>query len=206
MKKAARWMLVLLAASGSGFGQTTDKASLVRRQQELTAESELAKETKFYFVLDVRERNLELRVKGMALRTWKLRSMRFWGQPSFSKTVQLVRKSTLNPPKRNVIKPGETTASKDPAKFELEALELKDMPLSFSLEFDNGLHVSVKAQARGLKGLAGDFGWYAVLPVRNMIDTKAGKPISELELSFENEKDAQAIYWIFFEGIKGLVY
>ncbi len=206
MKSLARWILVLLAAGVSAFGQATDRASLVRRQQELTAESELAKEPKFYFVLDVRERNLELRVKGMALRTWKLRSMRFWGQPAFSKQVQLVRKSTLNPPQRNVIKPGEAAASKDPAKFELEALELKDMPRSFSLEFDNGLHVSVKAQAKGLKGLAEDFGWYAVLPVKNWISSRNGKPVSELELSFENEKDAQAIYWIFFEGIKGLVY
>jgi hypothetical protein len=206
MKNLARWMLVLLAAGAGAFGQQADKGGLARRQQELTAESELAREPKFYFVLDVRERNLELRVKGMALRTWKLRSMRFWGQPAFSKTVQLVRKSTLKPPQRNVIKPGETTTSKDPAKFELEALELKDMPRSFSLEFDNGLHVSVKAEGWGLRGLAENLNWYAVLPVRNFISSRGGKAMSELELSFENEKDAQAIYWIFFEGIKGLVY
>jgi hypothetical protein len=206
MKNAARWILVLLAAASGAFGQQPDKASLARRQQELTAESELAKEPNFYFVLDVRQKNLELRVKGMALRTWKLKSMKFWGKPAFAKTVQLVRKSTLNPPQRNVIKPGESTAAKDPAKFELEALELKDMPRSFSLEFDNGLHVAVKAEAGGLQGLAEDLGWYAVLPVRNLISTGSGRPMSELELRFENEKDAQAIYWIFFEGIKGLVY
>jgi hypothetical protein len=206
MKSAIRWMVVLLAAGTGAFAQPTDKAALVRRQQELTAESELAREPKFYFVLDVRERNLELRVKGMALRTWKLRSMRFWGQPAFSRTVQLVRKSTLNPPQRNIIKPGETTATKDPAKFELEALELKDMPRSFSLEFDNGLHVSVKAAATGLRGLVENVNWYAILPVKNFLSSRDGKPMSELELSFENERDAQAIYWIFFEGIKGLVY
>lgn len=206
MKKAARWMFVLLVAGAGAFAQQADKAALARRQQQLTAESELAREPKFYFVLDVREKNLELRVKGMALRTWKLRSMRFWGKPAFSRTVQLVRKSTLNPPQRNVIKPGETTAAEDPAKFELEALELKDMPRSFSLEFDNGLRVSVKAGAKGLKGLAENLNWYAVLPVRNLMTSRDGKPMSVLELSFENEKDAQAIYWIFFEGIKGLVY
>ncbi len=206
MRPAARWMLVLMTAACGAFAQQTDKASLARRQQELTAESDLAREPKFYFVLDVRERNLELRVKGMALRTWKLSSMRFWGQPAFSKTVQLVKKSTLTPPQRNVIKPGEATATKDPARFELEALELKDMPRSFSLEFDNGLHLSVKAQATGLRGLADAFNWYAVLPVKNFFSTRNGQPLSDLELSFENEKDAQAIYWIFFEGIKGLVY
>ncbi len=94
--------------------------------------------------------------------------MRFWGKPAFSRTVQLVRKSTLKPPQRNVIKPGETaTTPKDPGKFELEALELKDMPKSFGLEFDNGLHVSVKTMERGLKAFEEDFGWYVMLPLRS---------------------------------------
>lgn len=206
MKNAARWILVLLTAVAGAFGQEQDKAALVRTQQELAAESDLAKEPRFYFILDVRRKNLELRVKGMTLRSWKMRSMRFWGKPAFSKTVQLVRRSTLNPPQRNVIKPGEAATAKDPANFELEALELKDMPRSFSLEFDNGLHVSVRAENSGLRGLAEEFAWYGVLPVRNFFRSRNGKPMSELELKFENEKDAQAIYWIFFEGIKGLVY
>jgi len=193
--------------SCAAFAQPVDKEKLVRSQQEVTGEMELAKEPHFYFVLDVREKVLELRVRGMALRSWKLRDMRFWGKPAFSKTVQLVKKSTLKPPRRNVIKPGETApAAKDPTKFELEALELKDMPTDFSLEFDNGLHVSVKAADRGLAGIKEAIAWYAVLPVKSFFSARNGRPVSELELRFRDERDAQAIYWIFFEGIRGLVY
>jgi hypothetical protein len=199
--------LVLLLAASAAFGQAADKEKTIRGQQELTAEGELAKEPHFYFVLDVRGKNLELRVKGMVLRAWKLQSLRFWGKPAFSKTVQLVKKSTLKPPQRNVILPGEAAvAPKDPSKFELEALELKDMPRSFGLDFDNGLHVSVKATEKGLKALRDEVRWYAWLPVQSFFSARNGKPLSELEIRFENVKDAKAIYWIFFEGIRGLVY
>ena len=207
MKNKAWFAALLLGAAGLSFGQAVDKAKLVRSQQEVTAESELAKEPHFYFVLDVRERTLELRVRGMALRSWTLQGMRFWGKPAFSKTVQLVRKSTLNPPRRNIIKPGEAAAAvKDPTKFELEALELKDMPKSFSLEFDNGLQISVKARKKGLTSLLDDVSWYGLLPVKSFFSARNGRPVSELQLNFASEKDAQAIYWIFFDGIKGLVY
>jgi len=197
----------MLLAATDASAQAVDKEKIVRNLQELTAENELAKEPHFYFVLDVRQKNLELRVKGMVLRAWKLESMRFWGRPVFSKTVQLVKKSSLKPPRRNVIKPGEAASTpKDPSKFELEALELKDMPKSFSLDFDNGLHVSVKASNKGLQALKEEVRWYALLPVRSFFSARNGKPLSELELRFANGKDAQAIYWIFYEGIKGLVY
>jgi len=197
---------MLLAATGAS-AQAVDKEKIGRSLQELTAENDLAKEPHFYFVLDVRQKNLELRVKGMVLRAWKLQSMRFWGRPAFSKTVQLVKKSTLKPPRRNVIKPGEAAGTpRDPSKFELEALELKDMPKSFSLDFDNGLKVSVKVGDKGLKAVIEEVRWYGLLPVRSLFSARNGKPLSELELRFANEKDAQAIYWIFYEGIKGLVY
>ena len=29
--------------------------------------------------------------------------------------------------------------------------------------------------------------------------------LAELQLTFESDKDAQAIYWHFFEGIKGII-
>lgn len=203
-------VLLLFAGAAGLSGQTTDREKIVRGQQELNWEYELAKEPHFYFVLDAPHKNLELRVRGMVLRTWKVESLRFWGTPAFAKTVRLVKKSTLNPPRRTVIKPGETTtAPKDPkaaASFELDALELKDMPKTFSLEFDNGLHVSVKTKQRGFKGFKEDIGWYVTLPVRSLFGAREGRTTSELEIRFEKEKDAQAIYWIFFDGIKGLVY
>jgi len=213
---------VLLAAGYQGLAASAemDKAALAKKQEGLNAEYGLAKESQFYFVFDVLGRKLELRVRGMILRSWPLESMRFWGQPDFAGTVELVKKTSLKAPERIVIKPGESeepapaaksasTASATPAEFDLEALELKDMPKRFSLDFDNGLHVTIKAKG----GAASSFGakmrdawtWYVDLPLRNLFGSREGQAISELELVFDEEKDAQSIYWHFFDGIKGLI-
>lgn len=209
MRRTVIALLLLIGAAGLS-GQTADKEKVLRGRQELTWEYELAKEPHFYFVLDAPHKTLELRVRGMVLRIWKIESVRFWGKPAFTKTVRLVKKSALKPPQRNILKPGETaTAPKDPkaaAAFELDALELKDMPRSFGLDFDNGLHVSVKTREIGLRGIREEIYWYGSLPVRNLLGARKGKTISEMEIRFKNEKDAQAIYWIFVEGIRGLVY
>jgi hypothetical protein len=206
MRTALRILIVLAAVSGA-LAQAVDKTKTAGTLRELTSEYELAKEPHFYFVLDVRNKNLELRVKGMTLRAWRLKSMRFWGKPAFSTTVELVKKTALKPPKRNVIQPGETTAAPaDATKFELEALELKDMPKTFGLDFSNGLHVTINTKKRGLAVLGESLNWYFWQPVRSYFRARDGKPVSILELRFENEADAQAIYWTFFEGIKGLVY
>jgi hypothetical protein len=220
-------LAVMMMASWSAAG-ATDRAALAKKQSSLASEYTLAKDSNFYFVFDVLGRKLELRVRGMVLRTWPLRSMRFWGRPGFTGSVELVRKTTLKAPERIVIKPGEEealvkvpapTAKSDAAKavapataadYDLEALELRDMPQRFSLDFDNGLHVTVKAvnaDSGGLfKKLADAWQWYVALPLRTVFGTGGGKALSELELTFDDQKDAQSIYWHFFDGIKGLIF
>ncbi len=205
---------VLLAALVGGMTAGTaggaETANILQTQKLAAAEYELAKQPNFYFMLDVKRRTIELRVRGMALRTWKVASFRYWGLPSLSGTVSLVKKSALKPPQRNVIKPGEAEKKAEAGKFELEALELKDMPTRFSLDFDNGLHVSVatagKARETGLQKLRTAWYWYVKLPLKNMSMSRRGKAVSELEFTFADDRDAQALYWIFFDGIKGLVY
>lgn len=220
--------LAVMMMASWGAASATDRAALAKKQSSLASEYTLAKESNFYFVYDVLGRKLELRVRGMVLRTWPLRSMRFWGRPDFTGSVELVKKTTLKAPERIVIKPGEEealvkvpepAAKPDAAKvpipataadYDLEALELRDMPERFSLEFDNGLHVTVKAKNADsggfFKKLAEAWQWYVGLPLKTVFGTGEGKVISELELTFDNEKDAQSVYWHFFDGIKGLIF
>ena len=225
MKKAALFTVLTAAVLASGAAPAgADKASLGKRQSSLNAEYALAKDPGFYFVLDVLGRTLELRVRGMVLRSWPLQSMRFWGQPDFSGNVELVRKTALKAPQRIIIKPGSEegagpapaaqsaqakAAPTDPAEYDLEALELKDMPKRFSLDFDNGLHVTVRSKAAGSTGTIGSlkdaWRWYVALPLKSLFDGKGDKAFSELELIFDGDKDAQAIYWHFFDGIKGVI-
>ena len=199
-----------------------DKGGLVKKQNSLNSEYSLAKDSAFYFVLDIRGRKLELRVRGMVLRSWPFQSMRFWGRSELSGNVELVRRTALKAPERIVIKPGgdaekveaaPAPAAKptgaNPAEFDLEALELKDMPKKFSLDFDNGLHILVKAKAAASGGLLGSmreaWRWYVDLPLRNLFGPHTGIGLSELELTFDDDKDAQSIYWHLFDGIKGIV-
>ena len=229
MKKAlAIGVLGAVALAATGLGAAADRSALAKKQSALATEYSLAKESNFYFVLDVLGRKLELRVRGMVLRSWPLQGMRFWGNPGFAGTVELVKKTTLKAPERIVIKPGETeepapapvapqakpgatgtAAATTPAEYELEALELRDMPKTFSLDFDNGLQITVKTKAGGSQGFGRSvraaLRWYVQLPLRNLFGSREGKKISELELTFEQGQDAQAIYWHFFDGIKGIV-
>ena len=214
-----------LVCAGSAAG--ADKSGLAKKQNSLNSEYSLAKDSNFYFVLDVLGRKLELRARGMVLRSWPFESMRVWGRPEFSGNVDLVRKTALKAPKRIVIKPGgeaekveapaapapkppgTVAAPADPAAFDLEALELKDMPKIFSIDFDNGLRIQIKAKAAASRGLWASmresWRWYVDLPLRNLFGPHAGTGLAVLELTFDNDKDAQSIYWHFFDGIKGII-
>jgi hypothetical protein len=224
-KILAAVLLAGLVCAGPAAG--ADKVGLAKKQNSLTAEYSLAKDSTFYFVLDILGRKLELRVRGMVLRSWAVQSMRFWGRPELSGNVELVRKTALKAPERIVIKPGgdaeiieaapatvakptgTSVAPSNPAEFDLEALELKDMPKKFGLDFDNGLHLMIKTKTGASGGLLGSmrkgWRWYVDLPLRNLFGPHNGAGLSELELTFDNDKDAQAIYWHFFDGIKGII-
>ena len=225
MKKTAAFAVLLAAGLvGLGLAASADKAALAKKQATLTAEYGLAKEAKFYFVFDVLGRKIELRVRGMVLETWPIEAMRFWGQPDFSGTVEMVKKTTLKAPERIVIKPGETeapaikpspssaapgTASTTSPDYDLEALELRDMPGRFSLDLDNGLHITVKSKNGGSLGfgakLRDSWRWYIRLPLTNLFGPRQDKALSELELVIADEKVAQSIYWHLFDGIKGII-
>jgi|GEM_PF-1613093 len=191
-----------------------DKASMIRREKELNAEFNLAKKQQFYFVLDLTGKKLDLRVKGMKIKEWEIDKIRFWGAPAFegeSGAVELVSKSAMNVPERNIIKPGEAaepeTEPENPAEFELSALELDDMPVNFGLNFQTGLRIRIRTA--GKVGLWGSF--YdsirrnITVPVRSFVLRLKGKALSEIEMTFADDKSAASIYWIFFEGIEGII-
>jgi hypothetical protein len=41
--------------------------------------------------------------------------------------------------------------------------------------------------------------------LRHLFGPHTGTGLAVLELTFDNDKDAQSIYWHFFEGIKGII-
>lgn len=188
-----------------------DRAAILHEEKLISAEYEMAKKTKYYFILHIGEKKMELKVRGMVLRTWNIDEIRFWGKPEFegkNGSIVLARKTTLKAPARTVIKPGaEEETPSDPASFNLNTLELDDMPDSFELNFDTGLVVkmNVKKPLNFSGKVKATINEDIIAPVRRFLDSRKGKSMSELEISFADPNEPKAIYWCFVEGIEGII-
>ncbi len=180
----------------------------------LNSEYGLAKGPDFYFVLDLKGGRMELKVKGVVMKTWPLQGVRFWGRPDFPATIEISRKSALRAPRRFKIKPPQDNEERsdevDPAGFELDALEISDMPRGFSLISKEGARLMVRARGGGpgswLGSVVSFVAWRTLIPVQHLFRTMARKPRFAVEIWFKEKKDAQYVYWTFFEGIKGIVF
>ena len=199
----------------------------------LEEEYSLAKNPQYYFVLNLKDKKTELRARGMVLKSWTASQVRYSGRPVPLKVATLKQKSALNPPQRKMIKPGEseivttqsqanqakkqektksdkavTAASPDSQEFQLEALEITDMPTSYELILDNGLRISVRSKISGRRKMqqaVENILWYIWLPVKNFVINRKN-PETRMILYFDNPRDAQGLYWAFIDGIKGIIW
>jgi hypothetical protein len=171
------------------------------------AEFALARTPEFYFMMNLGARTIELKARGFVLRRWAPSRVRFWGAPVAFKAIALARKTALAPPQRRIIKPGEPeTVSTKPGQFELEALEVKDMPPSYTLELEDGTRISVVRKVKGFPALWKDLKWYVGLPLKTLTLGRHGKTITVIEMSFDDPNEGQSMYWALTEGLKGLVW
>lgn len=184
-----------------------ETAELFLRSQVLKAELELASKPSLYFLLNLKEKKLALKARGMVLKEWKLDQVKRWGLHPPVRILTLEKKSALFAPKRKKIKPGET---QNRGSFELETLELKDMPTIYTLRFSEGLKIYVRPNLKTLPGYLARVGfffrWYGWFPLQNLFFQIKKKPVMLLEITTASPEDAKAIYWGLLEGIKGLVF
>ncbi len=209
----------------------------LKENRFLEEELKLARTPQYYFVLNLRDGTLELKARGMVLRVWKATKIRYTGKPVPLQVTSLKNKTALNPPERKVVKPGaeqpqetekkagastsenknknkeekresQETASTAADSFEVEALEITDMPASFELNFDNNLRIYVRSPAdlrEKWRRIKENFLWYAWNPVKYLINRKSEfQP--QLTLYFDTPRQAQGIYWAFVDGIKGIIW
>jgi hypothetical protein len=168
----------------------------------------LAKTPSLYFIFYLKSRVIALKSRGLILQEWKVQSIHAWGDTPPLSALTLDKKSTLFPPKRTKIKPA--SSEEEAATFELDALELKDMPSRFTLFLSGGIRVSVRPKARGFFSQLGNFGhliaWNVWVPLRNLSFRMGKKPFGAIVIKLEKKEDAQAVYWAFPDGIKGLIF
>ncbi|MGB4704220.1 MAG: hypothetical protein WBI18_03980 [Candidatus Saccharicenans sp.] len=209
----------------------------LKENRFLEEELKLARTHQYYFVLNLRDGTLELKARGMVLRVWKASKIRYTGKPVPLQVTSLKNKTALNPPERKVVKPGaeqsketekkagasisenknknkeEKRESQETARtaadsFEVEALEITDMPASFELNFDNNLRIYVRSPADSRekwRRIKENFLWYAWNPVKYLINRKSELQ-PQLTLYFDTPRQAQGIYWAFVDGIKGIIW
>jgi len=168
----------------------------------------LAKTPSLYFIVYLKSKMIALRSRGMTLHKWEVESIRVWGDAPPLSALTLEKKSTLFPPKRAKIKPA--AKEEEAATFELETLELKDMPSRFTLFLSGGIRVFVRPNAGGFFPRLGNLGhlivWNLWLPLKNLSFELKKKPFAAIDIRLEKKEDGQAMYWALPDGVKGLVF
>lgn len=168
----------------------------------------LAKTSNLYFVVYLKSKAIFLKSRGMNLQEWKIQSLHSWGDAPPLSALALEKKSTLFPPKRTKIQPA--ASEEDPATFELDALELKDMPSRFTLYLSGGIRMHVRPKAKGFFPRLGSIGyliaWNVWVPLENLLFKMRKKPFAAIDVKLEKKEDGKAVFWAFPDGIKGLVF
>ncbi|MBI5739823.1 MAG: hypothetical protein HZA16_03795 [Nitrospirae bacterium] len=210
-------ILFFLAISLYSDAAAQDNSSVERETLVLESELSLAKSPIIYFVFDLKEKEVLLKSRGLVLRGMKVEDVGFWGDPVGVSPRPLVRKSALfKEPERVNIDPNKAkeeetlppAASAAPGAFDVEALELKDMPTSYYLEFYERIFVSVRPKSVGfvsrLYAAASFTGWYASRPILTIWNSIKGRPFTSIYLEM-GEDDARAIYWALVEKSENII-
>lgn len=167
----------------------------------LETESELCQSPNLHFLLNLRDRKILLEARGMVLREWQLETVRFWGDPVPLKAIPLVRKSTLFPPSRENIKPGESQSS---TKVEIDALEVDDMPGSYTLYLEGRVRVYIKTKAgdffSGLASVGHALRWFTAPPLLTVWYSLSKRSFTAIFIVIKDRREAKALYWTLTEG------
>jgi hypothetical protein len=171
-------------------------------QSFLETELSLASSSGLYFIVDIGERRIDLKAKGIFLRTWTIEKIRIWGDPVLTNPVSLMKKSALFPPTREKIKPNEN--AEEEASFELEALELKDMPSIYRLGLERNISIYVRPKSTGwasfLRKIGPTLRWYFYPPLRTLWTKLKKKSFTAIDITLENKDESKSLYWAIGEN------
>ena len=198
------------ASPGSARGQ--DGAKLARLNKVLECEVSLANTAASYMIIDLDAKAVELKARGLVLKKWAIKSSRTWGKPVAIKEFKLLGKSALSKPERKNITPGKEDPKKAKEKKgpdDLDVLELKDMPVHFSLKFGDDIRVSFRPTTSrfwpSFLNLGKNIAWFAYLPLKTIWLSLQHKSFTEIEVVMQDEKESQGVYWSFLEGHKTII-
>jgi hypothetical protein len=219
--------LIYFVLLSSGLLQADETTKSLQETFYLQQELELTKSPAFYFIFDLSGKKIDLKARSFVLREWKIQEVRVWGRPVPWNALRLLKKSSLVAPQRRKIVPGSVTEPQKPASpkppaankdkkgekateepFELEALELRHMPRSFTLWMEEGIGVDIRAREKGfsnsLRSVLNSAKWLVIYPLRTLFSYKK-RPFTSITITLDNINEAQALYWALLEGQVGLI-
>ncbi len=231
MKKAAALALFGFFLAAPALAQKPPSSAL--QDRFLREDLALAKTSSLYLIVFLKSRAMSLRAGGLTLRDMKIEGLRSWGSAQPLEPQVIAKKSTLFPPKRTEIIPqteeqaeqaqAEAEKAVETAKkagkkkeeqkaqtFELEALELKDMPSTFVLFLSDGTRVYFRPKAQkflpGLASFGHTLSWYLWVPLKDLWFRLKKKPFPAIDLKLEAADDCRSVYWSLAEGAKILIF
>ncbi len=199
-------LLVFWALLTAVVGTAEESSDLARQNRLLKEELALAKNPGLYFIFDLKNNQIFLKARGMLLEEWKIEKIHRWGAAPPLGALTLEKKSALFAPKRAKIKPAEEEAGDT---FELDALELKDMPSAFTLYMEGGISVYVRPKPQSISSRAASLGhslvWYLGVPMKNLWLELRKKSFAAIEVRLPEVEKARALYWALADGTKGII-
>jgi hypothetical protein len=182
-----------------------DKKNLTIENRLIERELSLAKKSNLYFVFDLNGKTIRIKAHGVVLKEFPIHDVRLWGSSLPGDSLVLEKKSTFVKPRRKSMRPAE---NEETDNFEIDALELDDMPSRYTLVLDKRVYISVKPY----KGLVSKTGNGAsslknaiVRPFMAWLYAVRGQPYTTIDI-FLDKGDAKALYWSFQEGTESLLY
>lgn len=207
---AVLWSFVFaLALARAGWCQETapKPKDVVRLETELG----LAKAGVFYFVLHIESKTLELKARGLTFRSWTVVRLDQSGRRPAEGVATIVKKTAAFVPSRSKIKPEKESEEETPAtppptpaagEFDLQALEVHDMPDRFDIQLDSGLKLVCSPAKGGVSSFLAKTGRALWIPLKTLLLRVKNESFSTIEIDFQNKIESQALYWTALEGQK----
>jgi hypothetical protein len=204
--KGLHWLPLLLILLTSREAVSGEKDTLKHENQLLETELRIAQTPQIYSIVDLKNKKIRLKARGLLLSEWSIEAFRVWGSLPAVKAATLIRKSALFSPKRVLVNPKTNDDEEQPT---METLELKDMPTVYTLVLEGNTLISVRPKPThllsSLWSIRYPVQWYLARPIQTVWHAVWRKPFTFIELVLE-EGDARSLYWSFLEGMSAIVF
>lgn len=201
---------IALTVIASAAGVDDEARRLYLENRLLDSELKMARGKKVYFLFDLGKKKITLKTSGLSIDEFDIKASDVWGAIPNPKPHKLLKRTALIGPSRHKIDPekeAEEAENIDPAKFELDVLEIKDMPTDYSLTADDGINITMRSSDGFITGLYERIyylGWYFSRPPMTVINRVMGRPYTSVYLRVGTQA-ARHVYWSFPEGTECLV-